>query len=250
MNRRNFLTFTYVSLCLTNNLLANNQNIVDDIILSNDELVVLKDIKNRLKRLQRFIGFGNFNIVSFNDALFYARNYSAIGRFTKDELNLIDKLFYETPAKYGFYGDKTSFNINNKIVKKDLKKIPRTGHYLFKGTPLNNYKRLKKDIGNNIYLTSGVRNVVKQLYLYSQKIYSCKGNITQASHHIAPPAYSYHTISDFDVGKKGWGYKNFTSDFAKTDEFYKMTKLNYIDMRYTKKNQDGVRFEPWHVKII
>ena len=250
MNRRNFLTFTYVSLCLANNLLANNQNIVDDIILSNDELLVLKDITTRLKRLQRFIGFGNFNIVSFSDALFYARNYSAIGRFTKDELNLIDKLFYDTPAKYGFYGDKTSFNINNKIVKKDVKKIPHTGHYLFKGTPLNDYARLRKDIGNNIILTSGVRNVIKQLDLYCKKIYSCRGNITQASHHIAPPAYSYHTISDFDVGKKGWGYKNFTSDFAKTVEFNKMIKLNYIDMRYTKQNTDGVRFEPWHVKVI
>ncbi len=30
-----------------------------------------------------------------------------------------------------------------------------------------------------------------------------------------------------------------------------MRKLKYIDMRYTINNKDGgVRYEPWHVKVI
>ena len=99
-------------------------------------------------------------------------------------------------------------------------------------------------------MTSGIRNVVKQLSLYCNKIYNSKGNLTKASTAIAPPAYSYHTISDFDVGRRGWGYKNFTAHFARTTEFYKMRKLNYISMRYTINNKDGVRYEPWHVKVI
>ena len=74
--------------------------------------------------------------------------------------------------------------------------------------------------------------------------------MTKATTSIAPPAYSYHTISDFDVGKKHWGYKNFTSRFAKTSEFQKMRQLNYIGMRYSENNKDGVRFEPWHVEVI
>ena len=246
MNRRNFLSLSVLTPFLANDLFAKNK----DILLSTNEFVVLNDLRQRLRRIRSFVGFANFNIISFNDTLFYARNYLAIGKFTKDELSLVEKLFYENPTQYGFFGDITSANINNKISKKDIKKISYTGHYLFKGTPLSDYKRMTKDIGNSLILTSGVRNVVKQLSLYCDKIYYNHGNLTQASLNIAPPAYSYHTISDFDVGRKGWGYKNFTADFAKTSEFYQIKKLDYIDMRYSRNNKEGVRFEPWHVKVI
>ena len=107
-----------------------------------------------------------------------------------------------------------------------------------------------KDVGDTLILTSGVRNVIKQLSLYINKIYRTHGNITQATYSIAPPAYSYHTISDFDVGRKGLGYLNFTAKFASTKEFEKMVKLDYIGMRYEKNNKDGVRYEPWHVEVI
>ena len=246
MNRRNFLTLATISPFLTQKLMAYTQ----DIYLSEQDFNTLINLRNRLKRLQKFIGYAHFNIISLNDSLFYARNYSAIGKFTKNELSLIEQFFYDNPNKYGFYGDKTCTNINNKISKKDIYKVPHTGHYLFKGKPIEDYKRLTQDIGKSIILTSGVRNVVKQLSLYCNKIISTQGNMTVASSHLAPPAYSYHTISDFDVGKKGWGHKNFTKDFARTNEFQEMKKLNYISMRYTINNKDGVRFEPWHVKII
>jgi LAS superfamily LD-carboxypeptidase LdcB len=136
------------------------------------------------------------------------------------------------------------------VSAKDFIKVPYTGHYIFKGQPEQDYKNLLNDVGPTLVLTSGVRNVIKQLSLYVNKIYYSNGNLTKASVSIAPPAYSYHTISDFDVGRKGWGYKNFTADFATTDEFSKMRKLDYIGMRYDENNSDGVRFEPWHVEII
>jgi len=91
---------------------------------------------------------------------------------------------------------------------------------------------------------------VKQLSLYISKVKSLNGNLSKASNVIAPPAYTYHAVSDFDVGKKGWGNRNFTSEFARTEEFYKMQKLDYVSIRYTINNKDGVRFEPWHVKVI
>jgi len=140
--------------------------------------------------------------------------------------------------------------MNHKISTRDVKKIPQTGHYLFRGKSEEDYYNIINDIGDTLILTSGVRNVVKQLSLYINKIYNTHGNMTKATIQIAPPAYSYHTISDFDVGKIGWGYKNFTADFATTREFDKMTKLEYIGMRYKKNNKDGVRFEPWHVEVI
>lgn len=245
MKRRDFLL-----LSLSTPMLANELLFGTDVILSKEEWDVLVSLNMRLKRLKMYVGYANFNIISYNSALFYGRNYSSIGAFQKAELNLMDRLFYEEPAKYGFYGFKTCDNIDNYIQKKDIVKIPHTGHFLFKGKPQNDYERLKKDIGDTIILTSGVRNTIKQMSLYVNKIYRTHGNITKASFSIAPPAYSYHIISDFDVGKKGFGYQNFTEKFETTKEFKNMTKLDYIGMRYHKNNKDGVRFEPWHVEVI
>ncbi len=109
---------------------------------------------------------------------------------------------------------------------------------------------MKDDVGESLTLTSGVRSIVKQTKLFLDKIDSVDGNLSIASKSLAPPAYTYHSIADFDVGKKGFGHANFTSRFALTQEFLKMRKLKYIDMRYTINNKDGVRYEPWHVKII
>jgi hypothetical protein len=246
MNRRKFLAFLSVSPVITSDLMASE----GDFYLNRDEFRLIQTINHRLKRVKRYIGYAHFNLITFEKTLYYARNFPKIGAFTKEEIAFIERLFYEDPSKYGFYGRKTCFDINNHIALKDVKKIPRTGHYLFNGKPQEDYKRIISDVGNSLILTSGIRNVVRQLSLYVNKIYNCSGNMTKATIQIAPPAYSYHTVSDFDVGKKGWGYKNFTADFAYTSEFVKMKKLHYIGMRYKKNNQDGVRFEPWHVEVI
>jgi len=246
MKRREFLLSTVLTPIFAKELYANET----DIYLSKDEWHDLVLLNKRLKRLRSYIGFGNFNTISYDHTLYYARNYSKIGQFTKGELNLIDRFFYEDPKKYGFYGKRTSTNLQNSISSKELVKVPYTGHYLFRGQPERDYKSLLNDVGPTLVLTSGVRNIIKQLSLYVNKIYHLNGNITKASVSIAPPGYSYHSISDFDVGRKGWGYKNFTADFATTEEFSKMTKLNYIGMRYDHNNFDGVRFEPWHVEVI
>ena len=246
MNRRNFLLLSTLSPLFAKDYVEINQ----DVNLHINDLKLLYTLDSRLRRLRRYIGFANFNIVSLDEALYYARNYPFIGRFTKEELLLIEKLFYSEPNKYGFYGDKTVENISQKIKTNDIEKISHSGHFIFKGKPLEDYNRILKDVGDNLILTSGIRNVVKQLSLYISKVKSLNGNLSKASNVIAPPAYTYHAISDFDVGKKGWGNRNFTSEFARTEEFYKMQKLDYVSIRYTINNKDGVRFEPWHVKVI
>jgi len=246
MNRRTFLTYLSSVSIVSSDLMANS----DDFYLSRDEFRTVTSIRNRLKRVKRHVGYANFNLISYQDTLFYARNYSTIGAFTKKELDFIDRLFYENPRKYGFYGPRTCDNIENVVSLRDVDKIPHTGHYLFKGKPQRDYKRIIDDVGTTLKLTSGVRNVVKQLSLYVGKIYNTGGNMTKATISIAPPSHSYHTISDFDVGRKDWGYKNFTADFASTQEFERMRKLRYIGMRYKRNNRDGVRFEPWHVEVI
>lgn len=265
MDRRTFLSLAVISPIYAKKTLTVQSNIYvpkdslytpdknliqNDIYIPKHQWETFVNVRDRLRRIKRYVGYGNFNILSFSSALYYARNYSRIGAFNKDELNLLDQLFYEDPKKYGFYGEKTCTSITTKISKENVKKIPHTGHYLFKGKPLQDYIQVKKDIGKNIILTSGVRSVVKQMSLYLDKIFFLQGNITQASYSIAPPAYTYHTISDFDVGKKGFGYDNFTARFATTKEFRNLRKLTYISMRYEKNNKDGVRYEPWHIKVI
>ena len=247
INRRSFLTLMSITPIFAKNIIVKKNN---DIFISNEQWPTFVSALNRIKRIRRYVGYGNFNIISFDKALFYARNYSSIGAFSKAELELLDELFYEEPSKYGFYGKKTNHSITDKINKKEIIKIAHTGHYLFKGTALNDYNRILKDVGHDIILTSGVRGIVKQMSLYMKKIYSLKGNITEASYSLAPPAYTYHSISDFDVGKKGFGYSNFTERFTTTKEYKELKKLDYIAMRYTINNKEGVRYEPWHIKVI
>ncbi|MBW2635413.1 MAG: D-alanyl-D-alanine carboxypeptidase family protein [Deltaproteobacteria bacterium] len=71
-----------------------------------------------------------------------------------------------------------------------------------------------------------------------------------ASRSLAPPGYSFHGIGDFDVGSVGLGIDNFTRHFTKTDVFKKLQDLDYVRLRYTESNRLGVRFEPWHIKVI
>ena len=221
----------------------------NDIYLSKKDFETLRILRERFKRLKRFVGYANFNIISYNSSIFYARNYSAIGKFTQAETHLMERFFYEDPSCYGFYGERTVENISDAIKRKDLKKIRRSGHYIYKGDSLESYNRLQHDVDTkDIILTSGVRSVIKQMRLFVDKLYRNKGNLTKTTNAIAPPAYSYHSTGDYDLGKKGFGYDNFTPRFALTKEYSELKKLSYIEMRYTLLNNDGVRYEPWHIK--
>ncbi len=112
------------------------------------------------------------------------------------------------------------------------------------------YEKICREVGKSIILTSGVRGNVKQMDLFLRKVIRSRGNISVASRSLAPAGYSYHSIGDFDVGKVGFGYRNFTSDFSETNEYKKLIDTGYIKIRYTKNNPYGVRFEPWHIKVV
>ena len=58
--------------------------------------------------------------------------------------------------------------------------------------------------------------------LFLSKAHESKGNLSMASRSLAPPGYSYHGISDFDVGQVGFGVNNFTEKFTDTDVFKKL----------------------------
>ena len=231
------------------------KNLADEIVVKKpilaieDEQLLLKTISLKLKQTQRMVGYGHFNLLGFDHLLKIAKNYNKIGEFSKRELDYIEKVFYTEASDYGFYGKKVTNNLSDNITKRETVKVPYTGHYLYKGEPYDLYELLKKEVGPSIVLTSGVRSVVKQLDLFLYKANKLHGNYSEAAHSLAPPGYSFHGVSDFDVGKVGFGYKNFTSSFAKTSEYRSLQKLGYISIRYPEGNPFGVRFEPWHIKV-
>ena len=222
----------------------------EDVYLTPNQNALLGSVFRRLDRVQNVVGHGNFNVLSFDDALKLGKRYSSVGAFPKSETEFLEDLFSKNPRGYGFYGEKVIRNLTFMIPEKDVKKVPRTGHFLFRGESEALYNQVKRDLGNNIFLTSGIRSVVKQTHLFLAKTIQSKGNLSRASRSLAPPGHSYHGIGDFDVGKVGFGAKNFTEEFASTDEFKRLVDLGYVDMRYPKHNLLGVRYEPWHIKVV
>jgi len=220
-----------------------------DIHLAKEQLSVLYSCVSRLKRLQRTVGHGNFHLLSFDDGMAIARNYSKVGKFSRRELDFLERIFYTDSEEYGFWGDKPISKMTTNIKKSEVVKIPRTGNYLYRGVPQEMYEKVRKHVGDKLYLTSGIRGVMKQLYLFLNKANKNKGNLSLASRSLAPPGYSFHGISDFDVGQIGYGALNFTGRFTTTEVFKKLDALDYVSIRYPKDNLKGVRFEPWHIKV-
>ncbi len=221
----------------------------DDFHLDPSRWDLLVSTAARLERAVRVIGHGHFNLLSFDHLLRYAARYEKIGAFSRAELDFLDEIFYSDAARYGFYGPKVLRRQSATFAARDVKKIPATGHYLLRGEPLRKYERIRRDLGDGIFLTSGIRNVVKQYQLFLSKAVRTGGNLSQASRSLAPPGYSFHAVGDFDVGRSGFGLKNFSAEFAETPEYRRLIDLGYVDIRYTETNPFGVRHEPWHIKI-
>ena len=221
-----------------------------DKYLHREQFAVLISTFKRLDRVQKLVGHGNFNVISFDETLSYAKRFESIGRFPEAELIFIEELFSANAKQYGFYGEKVISRLTDRVSHKDLQKIAQTGHFLYRGESVAAYNRLKRDIGSSIVLTSGIRSVVKQTHLFLAKAIQSKGNLSKASRSLAPPGHSYHGVGDFDVGKTGFGRKNFTEAFASTEEYKRLVDLGYVDIRYPRDNMLGVRYEPWHIKVV
>ncbi|MBC7661882.1 MAG: D-alanyl-D-alanine carboxypeptidase family protein [Chitinophagaceae bacterium] len=225
-----------------------DQDFSDDFYLNAVEKVTLRQVLARLTQVKKDAGFGRFNLLTLDELLKFASK-GALGSFTPSEIGFIETIFFRDAKEYGFYGEKVSTTMTQSIDLSKTVKIPGTGHFLFKGRPEGLYAELKRDVGEDIVLTSGIRSIVKQLDLFLSKAAQCGGNLSRASRSLAPPGYSFHGSGDFDVGKIGLGADNFTDTFAATDVYKRLIDLGYVNIRYTETNFYGVRFEPWHIKV-
>jgi D-alanyl-D-alanine carboxypeptidase-like protein len=220
-----------------------------DVQLEDSLYKTFESTVKRLRRLQKLVGHGNYNILNFTDGLSLARNYPDVGAFPKDELKFLEIVFYEDGQRYGFMGQKPITEITEQINKKDVIKVPYSGNYLYKDRSVELFEKIKKEVGDEVILTSGIRSVMKQFLLFLNKVYESEGNLSLASRSLAPPGYSFHGNGDFDVGQKGYGKLNFTGSFTETDVYKRLAELGYLQLRYPEDNRLGVRYEPWHIKI-
>jgi D-alanyl-D-alanine carboxypeptidase len=227
-----------------------NHTFDDDIFLDVKWQPVLSIVLDRLKRIQKLVGYGHFCLLNFDEAIHVAASYSRVGRFTKKELNFLEMIFYSDGSDYGFRGKKPITTITEAIDNNQTRKIAQTGNYLYKGKPIERYMAIKKEIGSDVILTSGVRSVMKQFLLFLNKTKNSNSNLSMASRSLAPPGYSFHGVGDFDVGKKGYGIHNFTEEFTRTNVYHQLSDLGYVKFRYEQDNHLGVRFEPWHIEVV
>ena len=226
-----------------------NEPHADDVRIDDNLYVTFESTVMRLRRLQKLVGHGNYNIMNFADGLTLARNYSRVGKFTKQELSFMEHTFYADGERYGFLGQKPIKEITDQVNKKEVAKIPRSGNYLYKDRSVELFDEIRKELGDQVILTSGIRGVMKQFLLFLNKVHSNDGNLSLASRSLAPPGYSFHGNGDFDVGQKGYGKLNFTGAFTESDVYKRLAELGYLKLRYPADNQLGVRYEPWHIKI-
>jgi len=221
----------------------------DDILLNSTQKILLRDVVQRFQRLYKTIGYGNFAICSFDEALLSAKNNHIVGRFTQAEQAFLEMIFYTDAHAYGFLGTKQIGILSQVIKKSDTCKVSHSGNYLFIGDSLQKYKKIKESMGDEVLLTSGIRGIVKQFYLFLNKAFRHDGNLSLASRSLAPPGYSYHATGDFDIGQRGLGVYNFSERFTSTHVFKQLAEQGYVDNRYLRDNLFGVRYEPWHIKL-
>lgn len=226
------------------------QHRIGDLVLGPSTLKQVKNILERLSRIQQTVGYANFCLLNVDDMRDIARSYSRVGAFPASEIACLEKLFYTDATRYGFQGDKPFEHMTDRIDRQRSVKIVGTGNYLYQGPAMEMYRRVSEDVGSRLILTAGVRGIVKQFYLFLSKALRHHGNLSLTSRSIAPPGYSFHVAGDFDVGQAGFGVANFTRRFTQTDVYRRLKSLSYVRFRYPPGNPTGVVFEPWHIQVV
>ncbi len=227
-----------------------DEDLPGDVFLPEAQRPMLTASLARLERVRRQVGHGNFALLDFDRMLAVARHHGSVGAFTGAELDFMEMIFALDARQLGFAGPKVLTRLTDRIPRRAAVKVPGTGNYLYRNESLELYRRLRRDVGETLILTSGIRGIVKQMHLFLAKAERTGGNLSRAARSLAPPGHSFHGIGDFDVGRVGLGAANFTARFAETEEFRRLRQLDYVSIRYPEDNTVGVRYEPWHVRVV
>lgn len=222
-----------------------------DIYLTAAQAPLFVSVRAKLEALQKHVGHLNFQVLSLDEGRVQARRMAGgDGGFTPEELAFMEELFYADAGNYGFLDQKPFNSLAYAIPPREVTKVAGMGNYIYRGAAEARWQEIHKLLGDEVVLTSGVRGVLKQFLLFLNKAERNNGNLSLASRSLAPPGYSYHGVGDFDVGQRGLAEKNFTGAFTETPVFAALSELGYIALRYPQDNLLGVRFEPWHIRVV
>ena len=199
----------------------------------------------RLESVQRVIGQGRFNLVSFADVRAAAKR-TPQGALTAVEESTCSELFHLDARRIGFLGARVVRDMNYALPQAQLVRV-EGGQHLF---PAANalFDRARLAVGPQLIVTSGARGVAKQMLVFLRSALRA-GIIARHVHTVAPPGYSYHAVGDMDVGDRALGGANFTEAFANSSTYRKLIALPYVRLRYPRNNALGVSFEPWHLQV-
>ena len=222
-----------------------------DIYLTAVQAPLFISVRNKLAALQTHVGHLNFQVLSLDEGRLQARRMAGgDGGFSMAELGFMEELFYADAGAYGFMDQKPFNSFSYAIPTREVTRVSTMGNYIYRGAAEKRWQEIHKLLGDAVVLTSGVRGVLKQFLLFLNKAAGNNGNLSLASRSLAPPGYSFHGVGDFDVGQKGLAEKNFTGAFTNTSVFKTLNELGYITLRYPQGNLLGVRFEPWHIRVV
>ena len=223
----------------------------DDYLLAESRLELLAATADKLERAVRVIGPWAFQPrllrrpAALRPPLRRDRRLLAEPR-----LQFLDEIFYTDAELYGFHGQQGPGRAD----------LPGSTSAMSSGSPRpvttccgENRSRgtrgSARTWGRNVFLTSGVRGVVKQYQLFLSKAVTTGGNLSQASRSLAPPGYSYHAIGDFDVGRVGFGSEELHRRLRRDGG---VPQAHRPRLRGHPLHRDQPLWrapEPWHIKI-
>ena len=165
-----------------------------DIWACPEQMLLIYSCYNKLSQVQRRIGFSNFNYVDFPTVIRTAAQQRRTGRyfkkkaectipFTRDEAAFMEQVFAFDAKAFGFHGQKVIHSQNYRVNPKNLTFMD--GHFIRKGEALEKYSNIRNQMSEkiaekagkarrqqsalNMQITSGIRNIPKQMRLFFRK---------------------------------------------------------------------------------
>jgi len=221
----------------------------NDQFLSPVELEMAREVVERLRDVEAFVGHGRFTTLSFKTVFKHSAGLAS-RRFTVADIRFLRDIFNRSSELLGFNGPRISDQFLAGHPQDALTFYPKYGEYLLSGEASGQFERLQAELGASVMLTSGYRGHPKQMLLYLEKVVESEGNLSLASRNRAPAGYSFHFTGDFDVGDVALGEQSFSRRFLKTAIYQSMLRAGWVKWRYPSHNLLGVRFEPWHIASV
>lgn len=211
-----------------------DKNYPDDIWATPEQMVLIYSCYNKLNKVQSLVGYSNFNFTDLSTVTYSARQQRNTGKrlagktertlpFTKLEEQFMDQIFALDAKAYGFYGERVIYDKNYRINPKEL--VSTGGHFLRRGEAHSKYIKIKKQINGmlssrnsssskfDMQVTSGIRNIPKQMRLFFRKAVRLTQVPRQSEIHILDlKSGTTHLAHVFDL-KKDW--KRIEADIAR-----------------------------------